>query len=312
MPMPPFEVPIAFLIFNRPDSTALVFEEIRRIRPIKLLVVADGPRSDHPGEAEKCAKVRSVIERVDWPCVVLKNYAETNLGCKKRVSSGLDWVFEQVEEAIVIEDDCVPDQSFFSFCESLLAHYRYDERIMHIGGANFQGGITRGDGSYYFSRLNHVWGWATWRRAWKYYDVNMSSYPLFREHYHLDNILPHKGMSRAWSRSFSTVFANQMDTWDYQWTYAMWQQNGLSIIPNGNLISNIGFGSDATHTRDNANPFSFTLASPHGDLVHPRFVLPDRAADEYTFRATSRITPHGRLAQYLKQVISRLIGRSDA
>lgn len=309
--MPPFEVPIVFLVFNRPDSTALVFEEIRRIKPRKLLVVADGPRSDRPEDAEKCAKVRSVVEQVDWPCEVIKNYAESNMGCKTRVSSGLDWVFDQVEEAIILEDDCIPDQTFFSFCERLLAYYRDDERIMHIGGANFQGGIRRGDGSYYFSRLNHVWGWATWRRAWKHYDVAMSTYPHFHEQRHLDTILPHTVMRHAWSRSFSALFANQIDTWDYQWTYAIWQQNGLSIIPNVNLISNIGFGGDATHTRDDDNRFSATPASSHGDLVHPQFVVPDRAADEYTFKETTQISPQRRLAQNLKQMIFRLIGRTD-
>lgn len=308
--MTQFEVPIAFLVFNRPDTTALVFEEIRRIKPLKLLVVADGPRADRPGEAEKCAAVRSIVEQVDWPCEVLNNYAETNMGCKRRVSSGLDWVFELVEEAIILEDDCLPDRSFFSYCERLLDHYRHDERIMHIGGANFQCGLTRGDGSYYYSHLNHIWGWATWRRAWKYYDVNMSSYPLFCKQHHMDNILPHKGMRRAWLRSFSSVFASQLDTWDYQWTYAIWQQNGLSIIPNVNLVTNIGFGSDATHTSDSDNPFAATPAASHGDLVHPRFMVPDRVADEYTFRAITRITPRRLLAKYRKQVIFRLYGRT--
>jgi hypothetical protein len=297
--MPPFEVPIVFLIFNRPDTTARVFEEIRRIKPVKLLVIADGPRANHPGEAEKCDRVRAVIDWVDWPCDVLKNYADFNMGCKNRVSSGLDWVFEQLEEAIILEDDCVPDQSFFGFCEKLLHYYRDDERIMHIGGANFQNGLTRGDGSYYFSRLNHIWGWATWKRAWKFYDVTMGSYPLFCKQHNIDGILPHKGMRRAWLHNFLLVFTGQLDTWDFQWTYAVWQQSGLSIIPNVNLITNVGFGHDATHTCDSDDPLASIPVARHGELVHPRFVVPDRVADEYTFTAT-RVAPRQPLVRFLK------------
>lgn len=302
--MPPFEVPIVFLVFNRPDSTALVFEEIRRIKPRKLLVVADGPRSDRPGDVEKCTNVRSVIEQVDWPCEVIKNYAESNMGCKRRVASGLDWVFDQVDEAIILEDDCLPDKSFFTFCEQLLAYYRYDERIMHIGGVNFQFGAIRGDGSYYFSHLNHVWGWATWKRAWKFYDVDMTSYPNFCEYYNLKNVLPDKKMQGAWLESFKQVYDNQLDTWDYQWTYAIWQQNGLSITPNANLVSNIGFGCGATHTIDSDNPFADVSLESIIDLVHPMFMVPDLAADEFTFRAQTRINP-SKYFQWIKRQFGR-------
>lgn len=299
--MPQFEVPIAFLVFNRPDTTARVFEAIRRIKPIKLLVVADGPRPDRSGETEKCAMARSIVELVDWPCEVMKNYSKINMGCKRRVSSGLDWVFDQVEEAIILEDDCLPDNSFFLFCEQLLAQYRYDERIMHIGGVNFQFGTIRGDGSYYFSHLNHVWGWATWKRAWKFYDVAMTSYPLFCKYHNLKSVLPDKKMQRAWLESFKHVYDNQLDTWDFQWTYAIWQQNGLSITPNANLVSNIGFGNNATHTIDSDNPFADVHLDSIVDLVHPMFMAPDLAADLFTFKASKR-SWLSRYSQRIKQL----------
>jgi len=165
--------PVVLIIFNRPPTTERVFAEIAKARPQKLFVVADGPRPERSGEAEKCAAARAVIDRVDWECEVLRNYAEVNLGCRQRPPTGISWVFEQVAEAIILKDDCVPHPTFFRFCEELLEKYREDERVMHISGSNFQPGYTRGPFSYYFSRFNPIWGWASWRRAWQHYDLNM-------------------------------------------------------------------------------------------------------------------------------------------
>jgi hypothetical protein len=173
--------PVAFIIFNRPDTTARVFEAIRRAEPPQLLIVADGPRVDRPSDVERCAAARAVIERVDWDCEVLTNYAEANMGLADRVSSGLDWVFSLCDRAIVLEDDCLPDPSFFRFCDELLDRYRDDERVMAISGDNFQLGRRRTRYSYYLSRYNHCWGWATWRRGWQHYDHRMQLWPLVRD-----------------------------------------------------------------------------------------------------------------------------------
>ena len=159
--------PVAFIIFNRPDTTEIVFETIRQAKPSKLLVVADGPRTDRSGEVEKCTATRAVIERVDWECEVITNYSDVNLGCKRRVSGGIDWIFSQVEEAIILEDDCLPAPSFFQFCQTMLERYRYDDRISMIGGSNYQQENSRTSDSYFFTKYAHIWGWATWRRAWK-------------------------------------------------------------------------------------------------------------------------------------------------
>ena len=183
------KTPVAFIIFKRPEETQRVFAEIRKVKPPKLLVVADGPRPDKPGEDRQCAAARAIIEQVDWECEVLQNYADRNLGCRLRVSSGLDWVFDTVEEAIIIEDDCLPHPTFFRFAEELLERYRDDSRIMSISGQNVQFGRKRTDYSYYFSRYNHCWSWASWRRAWQYYDVEMKIWPKIRDSSFLKNIL---------------------------------------------------------------------------------------------------------------------------
>jgi hypothetical protein len=275
--------PVAFLIFNRPDTTATVFAAIAKARPATLLVVADGPRASRQGEEALCAAARAVIDRVDWPCRVLTNFADHNLGCRRRVSSGIDWVFSLVEEAIFLEDDCLPDQTFFPFCEQMLDRYRSDSRVMHIGGTNFQGTARVGEESYYFSRHVHVWGWASWRRAWQHYDVNMGAWTWARATGRVHDILSTPMERRAFTSLFDRVARGEIDTWDTQWTVACRAQNALSIVPSRNLVSNIGFRGDATHTSDVGHSVAtmptFPVALP---LVHPAYTLADTAADERT------------------------------
>ena len=282
--------PVAFLIFNRPETTATVFAAIAKARPATLLVVADGPRASRHGEEELCAATRAVIDRVDWPCRVLTNFSDDNLGCRRRVSSGIDWVFSLVEEAIFLEDDCLPDPTFFPFCEQMLERYRDDPRVMHIGGTNFQGAARVSEESYYFSRHVHVWGWASWRRAWRHYDVGMSAWTWARATGRVADILTTPLERRAFTPLFDRVARGEIDTWDTQWTLACRVQNGLSIVPSRNLVSNIGFGGGATHTIDAGHPVAtmptFPLALP---LTHPPYPLADSAADERTasvFRPT--------------------------
>jgi hypothetical protein len=274
-----FGVPIAFLVFNRPDTTIRVFEEIRRIQPRKLLVVADGARLNRTGEKEKCAEVRAIVEQVDWPCEVLKNYAEANMGCKLRVSSGLDWVFELVEEAIILEDDCLPHPTFFRFCEELLERYRDDGRIFMISGTNI--GLGKDDDcSYFFSKYPHIWGWASWRRAWQSYDVNMSSWPEMRDSKALLNICTDRNELLFWEKCFNAVFINKVDTWDAQVTLTAFCNHFLSIFPKDNLITNIGFGKNATHTTK-ANTMSFLDSfEVNFPLRHPDRVTADVAKDK--------------------------------
>lgn len=247
------------------------------------MVIADGPRSEQ--EREKCERTRQVIETVDWDCEVWRNYSETNLGCKRRISSGLDWVFENYEEAIILEDDCLPNHSFFRFCSDLLERYRHDERISCISGNNFQFGRQRGNYSYYFSCFTHIWGWATWRRAWKNYDVGIKLWPELKSTSWLFGILGNKAYVNYWVDIFDKVYSGEIDTWDYQWLFTNWAQNGLTIIPQENLVSNIGFGKDATHPTSRENR---SLNIPHGDidfpLNHPPYVIREYEADIFTMR----------------------------
>ncbi|MDJ0728376.1 MAG: TylF/MycF/NovP-related O-methyltransferase [Crocosphaera sp.] len=270
--------PVAFLIFKRPELTQKVFNAIAQVKPKKLLVVADGPASEE--DEEKCQQTRAIIQQVDWDCEVLTNFAEENLGCKQRISSGLNWVFSQVEEAIILEDDCLPDLSFFQFCQTLLDYYRHDERIMHISGDNFQLGQSRTQDSYYFSKYPHIWGWATWRRAWKHYDVTMKDWPEFRQSGKLSTVFPDSTEEEYWADLLERTYQGEIDTWDFPWGYSCWSQNGLTILPDVNLVTNIGFGIDATFKKV-SHPLANLPIQSIGKIKHPEFVMVNEAADAY-------------------------------
>lgn len=271
--------PIVLIIFNRPDLTRLVFNSVVKAKPKKLFIIADGPRFAE--ELKKCKQAREIVSNITWDCEVLTDFSDKNLGCKHRVSTGLDWVFSLVEEAIILEDDCLPTQSFFYFCQALLEYYRSDTRIMHISGNNFQAGRTKNAYSYYFSKYNHVWGWASWRRAWKYYDVHMSNWPEFRRLNYIKLICKTSQEQNYWTNIFNLVHEGIIDTWDYQWTYTCWSQGGLSILPESNLVSNIGFRSDATHTKQNSLFASLPTVEIQ-EILHPLFILRNENADTYT------------------------------
>lgn len=279
------KTPVVFLVFNRPDTTEKVFQEIRRARPPQLLVVADGPRLGRKDDAEKCAAVRAVIERADWPCMVLKNYSDGNMGCKQRISSGLDWAFTNVEEAIILEDDCLPDPSFFRFCEELLDYYRHDSRVMIISGDNFQFGKRRSQYSYYFSRYAHIWGWATWRRAWDHYDVDMRQWVFMDDRFQwLQKHFIDRKSAAFWERTYNAVSSGDINTWDFQLTFSCWLRNGLAIIPGVNLVSNIGFSEESTHTRSRSPYACIKSNSVEFPMRHPPEVLRDVIADRYIQR----------------------------
>ena len=307
---------IALLIFNRPEATRKVFAEIARAKPPKLLVVADGPRADHPGEEEKVLASRALIEQVDWDCEVLTNFADSNMGCKRRVSSGITWVFESVADAIILEDDCLPDRSFFPFCEELLEKYRADERVTMISGDNFQLGRRRTPYSYYLSRYVHVWGWASWRRAWQHYDVEMKLWPELRDTNWLSDLLGDERAAQYWRQIFDNVYAGAIDTWDYQWSFACWSQNGLSVLPEVNLVSNIGFGHQATHTKaSNSQMENLPREEMAFPLLHPPYMVRNSEADHFFFEQTfARIeqrVAHGRLRGKLATIFSGLRGANS-
>lgn len=277
------DVPILFIVFNRPDTTRRVFEAIAEAKPRRLFIAADGPRPHIAGEVENCAETRSILSSVDWECDVSTLFREENLGCKVAVSSAITWFFEQVEAGIILEDDCLPSSSFFPFCAELLERYAHDERIMMIFGDNFQDGIQRGNASYYFSRIFHIWGWATWRRAWELHDMEMGLVSDFREQNIIHDIFTDQNIALHWIEAFTCVRTGIINTWDYPWVYSCLVQHGLSIVPNVNLVSNIGFGSGGSHTTNADSKFSCMDRHEMGKVIHPDYVACNVDADIYEY-----------------------------
>lgn len=276
-----FETPIALIIFNRPDKVERLLKVIRQIKPSKLFIIADGPRPDRPDDLKKCEMTRAVFEKIDWHCEVFKRYSDVNLGCGLNPSAGITWVFSQVEEAIILEDDCIPDLSFFRFCQELLERYRYDQRVMHIAGSNYCTRDERVASSYSFSRYTLIWGWATWRRAWQHYDFDLKHWEQIRETSFLQDVLNgNQHDVRNWTRIFQTIYENHQDCWDYQWKFTCWQQGGLGVLPRVNLISNIGYDSEAAHTTLENQPYiNLPSEAMEFPLKHPIAITRNFHAD---------------------------------
>lgn len=282
--------PVLFLIFNRPDVTRQVFAAISRARPSYLFIAADGPRPNRPDDIENCNAARAVVERIDWPCEVKTLFRNENLSCRAAVSTAIDWFFAHVEEGIILEDDCLPADSFFPFCAELLERFRADRRVMMISGTNLQNGIRRGTGSYYFSRIFRIWGWATWRRAWALNDQSMGGFSCDPRDNILNRLFVDRNIALSWIHAFAQVKTGHVNTWDYPWVYSCFMQNGLSITPNVNLVTNIGFGAESTHTSD---PLSALANMPRHDIdgmIHNDQVFCDQAADAYEYEQ-ARVFP---------------------
>ena len=274
---------VLLLLFNRPDTTTHVFEKIRQIKPQRLYVASDGPREGYDGEIEKITKAREIATKVDWPCEVKTLFRDKNLGCKRGVSTAITWFFEHEEQGIILEDDCVPHLDFFIFCENLLEHHAKDKRVSIISGNNFQNGQWRGDTSYYFSKYNHIWGWATWRRAWNDYQGDIKFWPEWSNSKAWLNYMPDKVERKDWKKIFDQVYAGQIDSWAYPWTASTWYKNGLTATPNINLVSNIGFGDEATHTKLKNHKLSNRQTMELNHITHPKQIIIDKEADRFAF-----------------------------
>ncbi len=283
---------VALILFRRPDLTAQVFERIREARPPKLFLIADGPRPGNAEDPRLCAEARAAVERVDWDCEVVRDFADENLGLKRRIPSGLDGVFDQVEEAIILEDDCLPHPSFFPYAEELLERYRDDERVVHIAGSQLLRQPPAG-ASYHFSRYVHVWGWAGWRRAWNLFDVDLTDWHADSEperEARLQEMFEDEDERRYWG--FVWNGSREIDNWDAQWSYAALSRGLLAVNPNRNLISNIGFSSDATNaTTDPLGIARRPLQGIDFPLEHPQAVVRDERADGQASRFFRLPTP---------------------
>lgn len=280
-----YTVPILFLIFNRPDTTNIVFDRIREIRPSKLYIAADAPRKWKQGETEICIETRSIINRVDWPCELKTLFRVENLGCKRSVSEAISWFFEQEEYGVILEDDCLPDLSFFSFCKELLIKYKDDSRIGHISGNCFTPKIVKDDLSYDFCSITHIWGWATWRRVWKNVDFSSS---VWNKNMYLNDSLYCNILEKIYFASFfSDALANRngLNPWGVFYYFALRLQHQLSIYPSVNLVTNIGLNDpNATHTKKHTSKFYVQSKSINFPLKHPQYVINNKSIDDVEIR----------------------------
>lgn len=239
--MSKYNIPILLITFNRPDTSKQVFEKIKELRPTRLYIFSDGPRQSNVTDELEIAETRSVFERIDWECDVRRSYMSTNQGCGRGVSQAIDWVFQHEEMAIILEDDCVPHMSFFSFCREMLYKYIDTPQVMHIAGTRWNEEYNLNDEDYFFSKISHIWGWATWKRAWLQYDYEMKSWKAYKANHTTLKIFKDKRIAKFWDGAFDYVYQQKIKhTWDYQWQYALFANKGLSINPNVNLVSNIG------------------------------------------------------------------------
>lgn len=285
-------MPILFLTFNRPEVALETFMEVKRVKPKQLFLASDGPRKEKRGEREKVIKTRELVEnQIDWDCEVYKLYREKNLGCQKAVSGAIDWFFKNVERGIILEDDCVPHIDFFRFCENLLDKYEKNKKIMAINGTTFVTGKEYfGESSYSFSRYAGSWGWATWRDRWESFDVKMSDFEIFLKENKIKNLFPDTARRIFWEDIFIRVYQGKIDSWAYIWLYTCLKNNGLACVPRNNLISNVGFGEEGTHTNDKnnmmANMKTFGLAFP---LKHPEKIASNKKIDKYIEKCAQKI-----------------------
>lgn len=280
------ETPVLLLAFSRPDTTRRVLERIREAAPVRIYVACDAARNGRTEEAEKVAAVRRLVtELVDWPCELHTLYREQNLGCKLAVSGALDWFFTQEEMGIILEDDCLPDPSFFGYCESLLHRFKDDERIFMISGNNFQRGVRVTEHSYYYSWLTHIWGWASWRRSWQKVDLEMKNWPAFLAAGGVKQIYPKLRYARRWEKTFERYLQGRYNTWDYPLLFASWWHRQLTVLPEVNLVSNIGFGEGGTNaTSQVITKLADLPTKPIHDLEHNLDINPSLKADYASMR----------------------------
>jgi hypothetical protein len=268
------DTPILFMTFNRPNEAKKVFREIRKARPKKLFFSSDGPRNKN--EKKYVEKTRKyVLKNVDWKCEVKTLLRDKNLGCKNACSGAINWFFDNVDRGIILEDDCLPSQSFFIFCQEMLEKYKDEEKIAHISGTNIDG-ISEINSSYFFSSISNMWGWASWKRAWKIYDVDMKEWPKYNSYFGMGK-LGYNGLFLRIKalRLFRLTYSGKIDTWDYQWDLISRAKRKLSIVPKVNMIKNIGVGG-GTHTINYGEEKSYKTYKLNFPLKHPVKIIEDR------------------------------------
>ena len=299
------KIPVLLLIFNRPKATMMVFDEIKKYRPKQLFVAADGPMKGNGYSKIRCEQARKITEKIDWKCEVKRLYRNKNMGLKASIYEALNWFFNNVEEGIILEDDCVPDMSFFRFCGKMLKKYKNDRRVMHIGGSNFLPSEMQKREGYYFSKYSNVWGWATWRRAWKKMDFSMRNWYKFEKSTKFKLILPN-----YWEQKYWIIFANalkngKINSWAYRWLFSIWENEGISISPGVNLVKNVGLTGGGTHVNTNIKILKTKIKAINSD-VSPFDSSYSELADEYARKHVYRISPVMVFAQWAYYTFRRV------
>ena len=297
--------PVLLIGFNRVGPLRQVFEAVRAARPPRLYFAGDGPRNEE--ELVRCEEVRALAKEVDWPCEVFTRFNEANLGLRKGVSSAIAWFFEHEAEGIVLEDDTLPVPSFFRFCQEMLEHYRTDERIWVVLANNLMDEWpSPTKGSYYFSAHGYgaPWGWASWRRVWQHYDVGMGQWPALKESSSLKDFFLNEGEASDVHDMFDRVHDGRMNSWSYQLDITRIANHGLNIIPGTNLVDNIGFGDDGTHTTSLTDPRNKRTAREITfPLAHPQFIMPDERRDAEYFKRFIGSTAISRFKYAVKRLL---------
>lgn len=309
------KTPVLLIIFNRPDTTRQVWETIRQARPEKLYVAADGPRMGHPTDSVRCADARAIVETIDWPCELTTWFREENVGCGQGPASGISWFFEKEERGIILEDDILPEPDFFLFCQEMLEKYRDDTRIFQVSGLNpLHGWPEEPPYSYFFTRTASIWGWATWRRAWQHFDFRMSQYPAIEQAGYLRDFFYNQPATQYMMDYLRHTYRNPeaVSWWDYQWMFTRFIQSGLCIVPHQNLIQNIGFGEDATHTQGGAGFQSIPTGTLSFPLRHPAFVLSSGAAERRQFDLLYARTFREKAGATIRKGIAAVVGKARA
>lgn len=302
---------VLLITYKRLDTTKKVFEAIRHAKPPRLYI-ASNIGKDEVG-IQEVNKVRDFLEKnIDWDCEVFKLYREKHLSAKDSISGAIEWFFQNEEMGIILEDDCLPSQSFFWFCEELLTRYADDMRVWHIGGCStLNKDILLNEDSYYFSKYNHIWGWAGWASRWKMYDSNVSLFKEFSKNRYIENVTKNKLLQKFWINNFESVYAKRVDTWDYQWYFTTWSNGGVSIIPTVNLITNLGFGADATHTSDSNSKLSnMEKIEIDLDLIHPKIMMPNIIYDNYNAQFLFGINYFSFYQNEIKKILQKIFKKS--
>jgi hypothetical protein len=294
--------PVLFLVFNRPATTRRVFEQIKKVRPLKLFIAADGPRDNE--EALLCAQVKDIVTHINWDCQVYTLFRDHNLGCGRAISSAITWFFEHVEDGIILEDDCVPDPTFFVYCQQLLDKYKYDSRVMMVAGTSYLFNQVTHRESYFFAKYYSVWGWATWRRAWLLYDFELAGWNRECGAPYLVNFFRDQVRADFWANYFDRIVHKKIDTWDIQFSYMCIFNGGLSVVPVHNLISNIGY--DGAHANGKKSPYHEIPLVQLTTLVHPCAVYYNKKLDRKIYQNIG-VLPRWSFKRVVKRMVPSVV-----